>query len=167
MAMTLDEYIAWLEAAIERIDYGAAAAANAMAEYIADRIENDMLRRSVHAPGAYYKARPGAPPASASGTLAKSTFWIPAASSRGLRATAYAGNSARHAKLLEFGGCVLQPTSGKVMHWTDSRGSWYHARLPADEEFPAHPFLEPTIQEAIDDGSLLRVAIDAFIPYDP
>ena len=53
------------------------------------------------------------------------------------------------------------------MHWTDSRGSWYHPRLPADGDFPAHPFLGPTTQEAIDDGSLRQVAIDAFKPYDP
>jgi phage gpG-like protein len=166
MPVTLDEYIAWLEAAIGQMELGAAAMANAMAEYIADRVANDTLRRTAHAPGAYFKSRPGAPPASASGNLARSMFTTPAAS-RGVRATALVGNNAKYAKLLEHGGCVLKPTKRKVMHWTDSGGSWYHARLPADGEFPAHPFLEPTIQEAIDDGSLLRVAIDAFRPYDP
>ena len=136
-----------------------------MARYIAERVVNDTLQRMTHAPGAYYKARPGAPPATASGSLAKGMYWTPA--SGVLRATAYVGNSARHAKLLEFGGCVLKPTSGKVMHWTDTGGSWYHARLPATGEFPAHPFLAPTVQEAIDDGSLTAVAIAAFRPYDP
>jgi len=161
--MTLDEYLAWLDAAIDRMELGAPAMANAMAEYLADRVANDMLRRTVHSPGAYYKARPGAPPATASGALAKGMFTTSAMASRGTRATAWAGNSARHAKLLEFGGCVLRPTSGRVMHWRDSGGSWYHARLDA----PAHPFLEPAVQEAIDDGELTRVAIDAFRPYDP
>lgn len=165
--MTIDEYIAWLEQSIAKIDYGAAVAANAMAEYLAERIANDTLQRTTHAPGAYFKARPGAPPASASGNLAKSMYWTPAAASRGLRATAYVGNSAKYANLLEFGGCVLTPTSGKVMHWTDSGGSWYHARLPASGQFPAHPFIQPTVQEAIDDGSLRQVFIDAFRPYDP
>lgn len=165
MAMTLDEYIAWLERAIARMELGAPAMAKAMAEYIADRVATDTLTRTTHAPGAYHKAAPGAPPASASGNLAKSMFTTPA--SAGLRSTAVVGNNAKYAKLLEHGGCVLQPTSRKVMHWTDSGGSWYHARLPANEEFPAHPFLEPTIQEAIDDGSLQQVAIDAFRPYDP
>ena len=165
--MTIDEYIAWLEQSIAKIDYGAAAMANAMAEYLADRVANDTLRRTTHAPGAYYKARPGAPPASASGNLAKSMFTTPAPASPGLRATALVGNNARYAKLLEHGGCVLKPTSGKVMHWKDSEGSWYHPRLPATGEFPAHPFIQPTVQEAIDDGSLTRVAIEAFLPYDP
>jgi len=165
MAMSLDEYIVWLEAAIAQMEYGAPAMANAMAEYIAERVVNDTLTQTTHSPGAYFKSRPGAPPASASGRLAKSMFTTPA--SQGVRSTALVGNNAKYAKLLEYGGCVLQPTSGRVMHWTDSGGAWYHARLPARGEFPAHPFLEPTIQEAIDDGSLLRVAIDAFRPYDP
>ena len=103
----------------------------------------------------------GAPPSHASGSLAKGMYWVPASGE--LRATAYVGNSAQHASLLEFGGCVLRPTSGKVMHWTDSAGSWYHAALPA----PEHPFLGPTTEEAIDDGELERVAIDAFREYDP
>ena len=167
MPMTLQQYLAWLDAAIAKMELGAPAMANAMAEYLADRVANDTLRRTVHSPGAYHKARPGAPPATASGSLAKGMFTTSAAASSGVRATAWVGNSARHAKLLEHGGCVLKPTSGKVMHWKDSGGSWYHSRLPAGEDFPAHPFLEPTVQEAIDDGELTRVAIDAFIPYDP
>lgn len=165
--MSPEEYLDWLDRAIERMELGAAAMANAMAEYLADRTANDTLRRNTHAPGAYYKARPGSPPAYVSGTLSKSMFTTPSAASRGVRATAWVGNSARQAKLMEYGGCVLKPTSGSAMHWTDSKGSWYHARLPLTGEFPAHPFLEPTVQEAIDDGSLTRVAIDAFRPYDP
>ena len=159
--MTPEQNLALLIQIEARARLGAAAAATAMAKYIADRVVTDTLTQTTHAPGAYYKARPGAPPATASGSLAKGMYFTPA--SGGLRATAAAGNSARHAKLLEHGGCVLKPTSGKVMHWTDSGGSWFHAVLPA----PAHPFLEPTVQEAIDDGSLRQVAIDAFRPYDP
>jgi hypothetical protein len=49
------------------------------------------------------------------------------------------------------------------MHWTDSAGSWYHAQLPGLE----HPFLGPTTEEAIDNGTLRQIAIDAFRPYDP
>ena len=164
--MTPDENLAqWLQ--IEQTArLGAAAAAEAMAKYIADRTAYNTLRQNKHAPGMYHKARPGAPPASASGSLAKGMYWTPA--SGGLRSTSYVGNSAQHASLLEFGGCVLKPTSRKVMHWTDSAGSWYHAALPMDRsEQPEHPFLEPTTDEAIDDGELRQVAIDAFRDYDP
>lgn len=165
MSFTPEDNLAhWLQIE-QRARLGAQAAAEAMARYIAERTADDTLTRTHHSPGAYYKAAPGAPPASASGNLARSMYWTPA--SGGLRATAAAGNSARYAKLLEFGGCVLQPTSGKVMHWTDTGGSWYHARLPASGEYPAHPFIGPTTDEAIDDGTLRQVAIDAFTPYDP
>lgn len=158
--MTPEQNLAYLEAVLAKARLGASAAAAAMARYIAERVQNETLR-PVHAPGAYYKARPGAPPTSASGRLARGMYSTPA--SGGLRASAYAGNTAEHAKLLEFGGCVLKPTSHKVMHWTDSGGSWFHAQLPA----PAHPFLGPTTEDAIDDGELRRVAIDAFREYDP
>jgi hypothetical protein len=32
---------------------------------------------------------------------------------------------------------------------------------------PEHPFLGPTTDDAIDDGELRRVAIEAFREYDP
>ena len=161
MAITPEENLALLIQIEARARLGAAAAAAAMAKYIAERVANETLTRNSHAPGAYYKARPGAPPSSASGRLAKGMYYRPA--SGGLVATAIAGNDAEHAKLLEFGGCVLKPTSGKVMHWTDSGGSWFHAILPGKE----HPFLGPTTEEATDDGELHQVAIDAFREYDP
>jgi hypothetical protein len=163
--MTPQENIALLKQIRARARLGAAAAAEAMARYIADRTANDTLRRTTHGPGMYHKAAPGAPPAYASGSLAKGMYWTPA--SGGLRATAYVGNSARHARLMEFGGCVLKPTSEPVMKWHDSRGWWSHHQLPLSGDFPAHPFLQPTVQEAIDDGTLRQVAIDAFRPYDP
>ena len=49
---------------------GAAAAAEAMAKYIRDRVRNDTLQRSYHAPGAFNRQKPGRPPARASGALA-------------------------------------------------------------------------------------------------
>jgi hypothetical protein len=161
--VTLPEYIAWLERAIDRMELGAPAMANAMARYLAERTADDTLRQNTHAPGAYYRARAGAPPAYVSGSLAKGMFVTEAPASAGVRATAIVGNEARHARLLEFGGCVLQPTHGEVMSWSDTGGAWRHRALPA----PAHPFLRPTAEDAAGDGSLTQVAIDAFRPYDP
>jgi len=165
--VTPEENIGYLEAILARARLGAAATAEAMARYIAERVVDDTLTQTTHAPGAYHKARPGAPPATASGSLAKGMYWTPA--SGGLRATAYVGNTARHARLLEFGGCVLRPSGGKTMKWKDTgrEAHWHHAVLPVDGEFPAHPFLGPTTDEAIDDGELQRVAVEAFREYDP
>ena len=164
--MTPEENIGYLEAILARARLGAAATAEAMARYVADRAATDTLTQNKHAPGAFHRARPGAPPASASGSLAKGMYWTPASGE--LRASAYVGNRERHASLLEFGGCVLRPTTRKVMHWTDSGGSWYHRLLPMDrDDQPEHPFLGPTTDEAVDDGELRRVAIEAFRDYDP
>lgn len=160
--MTPEQYLAWLEAVEAKARLGARPTAEAMARHVAERIRDDTLRRRKHAPGAYYKAKPGEPPSYASGKFADSIYSTPA--SGDLRATAYAGSGDKRAKLFEFGGCVLKPTSRSVMHWTDSGGSWYHAELRVDV---AHPWLRPTVEETIDDGSLRQAAIDAFRPYDP
>jgi hypothetical protein len=167
MSISFEENIRDLERFIRRAEQGAAAVADAMARYIAERTANDTLRRNTHAPGTYYKARPGAPPAYVTGSLARGMYWTPA--SGGLRATAWVGNNAKHARLQEFGGCVLTPDSGKTMKWKDTGRDrpWHHRRLPVDGEFPAHPFLGPTTDEAIDDGELRRIAIEAGRPYDP
>jgi hypothetical protein len=163
--MTLDESADWWEAAAERARLGANAMADAMAEYLARRISQDTLRRRRHAPGQYYKAKPGDPPASATGKLADSMTWEPV--SRGLRASAIVTSDDKRAGLFEFGGCVLTERSAPVMKWKDSGGWWSHHRLPLSGTWPEHPFVGPTVQEAIDDGSLTRVAVEAFKPFDP
>jgi hypothetical protein len=165
MAMTPREYLAWLEAAIERASRGAPAMADAMARHIAERAAQDTLTRTRLAPGTYHKARPGAPPAMMSGTLAKNMFTEPA--SAGLRSSAIVGNRDKRARLFEYGGCVLTPAGKDPMKWHDTGGWWSHRRLPLTGEFPEHPFLRPTVEDVIADGSLTRVAIDAFRPYDP
>lgn len=143
-----------------RARLGAAAAANAMARYIAERTKNETLTRKSHGPGAYYKAKRGEPPSSASGSLANSMYWLPAA--QGLRTSAYAGNEARHARVLEFG-CVLRPTSGKHLGWKDTGGIWRHRSVTVTP----HPYLSTTTDEAIRDGGLRQAAIEGFRPYDP
>lgn len=145
---------------------GAQAAANAMARYLAGRTADDTLKRTSHGPGEYWKAAPGAPPAWVTGRLAGNMFWRPAF--RGALATAEVGNRDPRAAMFEFGCHPVRPVRMKVMHWTDSGGSWYHAVLPADgSDFPAHPFLEPTVEEAVRDGSLEKTALDAFRDFDP
>lgn len=149
------------------IPAGARAGAEAMARYLAERAAQDTLQRASHGVGQYWKAAPGAPPASASGNLAASMFWTRATGAGG-NAEAFVGNSAPYASMLEFGCHNVTPTHMKVMHWVDSGGSWYHARLPADgSDMPAHPFMGPTADEAIQDGELRQAGLDAFRPYDP
>ena len=165
MAITPEANVAYLEGVEALARQGAVAAANAMAKYIAERVALDTLTQNKHAPGAYHRARPGAPPSTASGKLAKGMFHTPASGE--LRASAIVGNEDKRARNLEFGGCVLRPTRAKFMHWVDSGGSWFHRVLPMDGERHEHPFLGPTTDEAIDDGDLRDIAIAAFREYDP
>jgi hypothetical protein len=139
---------------------GAAAAATAAAKYLMERTRDRTLRRRSHGPGQYYRSPRGDPPAFASGKLARSMFYRAAYGN--LTATAAFGNTSDYGRVLEYG-CVLQPTTRKFMHWVDSAGSWYHTYL----EVPPHPYVGRTTDEAIDDGELQRVILEAFGPYDP
>ena len=159
--------IAYLKGVEAHARQGAPAVADAMAKYIAERTALDTLTRKRLSPGMYHVARPGDPPAMMSGKLADAMFTEPA--SGGLRASALAGNDDKRARLFEFGGCVLKSDKG-MLKWRDTGrpgnpgGFWSHWFLRVDVE---HPFLGPTTDEAIDDGDLRRVAIEAFRRFDP
>lgn len=161
MAVSPEENIEIWRAIAAKSREGAAPTATAMAKYIAERTAKETLTRTSHPAGSWYRQRPGEPPAQASGNLAKSMFYTPAHRG-GMRATAYIGNSAEYSRILEYG-CVIVPSSKMFSHWVDSGGSWYHQFLI----MPPHPYLEPTVDEAISDGSLTDAAVEGFRPYDP
>lgn len=145
-------------------EHGAIAAANAGAEYIKQRIQEDTLMRSQHPPGAWHETRDGDPPAVASGNLIRSTYFKPAFGDWA-RASAAVGNSADYARITEHG-CEIEPTSKEYMHWKDSGApvsGWYHRFL----ENKGHPFIRPTMDESMEDGELHRVMIEEFRRYDP
>jgi hypothetical protein len=159
---TPEENLAYLEAVATTARRGSAAAATAMARYISDRAANRTLARASHSEGSWHRTKGGEPPARGSGKLAKGMIYVPASQGTVERATAYVKNTVNYSRILEFG-CVIQPTSKKFLHWVDSGGSWYHTFLIS----PPHPFVEPTTDEAIDDGDLQDEAVEAFIEYDP
>jgi hypothetical protein len=161
VAISPEANVAYLEAVLAKANLGAQAAAQAMADYIADRVANETLTQRINPPGTYYKARPGEPPSYGSGALADSMYSTPA--SGGLRSSAEAGSTDRRAHVFEFGSCILQPKRGKLMGWKDSGGVWRHRTVIMQE----HPFLEPTTDDAIDEGELHRIALEAFREYDP
>lgn len=161
MGISPEANVAYLEAVLAKAKQGAPAVAEAMARYIADRVANETLTRRINPPGTYYKARPGEPPSYGSGALADSMYHTPA--SGGLRASALAGSTDRRAHVFEFGSCLLRPARRKLMGWKDTGGVWRHRFVRMEE----HPFLEPTTEDAIDDGELHRIAVEAFREYDP
>lgn len=160
MAVTPEQNIEYLRYLLNLVMGGAEATANAMAEYIRWRVAEITLRTYFHAPGEWYGARPGEPPAYASGALARSMYVIPAYG--GLRATATVQTDLDYSRILEFG-CVVTPKDKKFMHWVDSRGSWYHPMLVV----PEHPYLSRTTDDSIYDESLQEEAIEIFREFDP
>jgi len=143
---------------------GVAPTATAMAKHIAERAQKVTLARTKKPSGAWHRARPGEPPALGTGKLRDAMYYKPA--HRGsLRAFAWVGNDADYSRIMEFG-CVVSAENKEKLHWKDSGSpikGWFHQRL----ENPPHPFLSPTTEEAVDDGSLRQAAIDEFRKYDP
>jgi len=144
----------------ERARLGAEAGANAGVEYLMERSRRDTLMRSQHPSGSWHHTKGGEPPAIGSGNLIR-TMYVNRATGE-LIAEASWGNSSDYGRILEFG-CRIVPTSRKFMHWEDSGGSWYHKWL----DVPPHPYISTTTEEAIDDGELSDVMVEAFREYDP
>ena len=144
---------------MQRSRLGPKAGADAMAAYLKWRTAEITLRQTIHPPGAYNQQKAGEPPSYGSGTLARSMYV--ARAYQGIRATALIGNKAPYSRISEWG-CVIEG-SDRMLSWADSAGRWRHWSLV----HPEHPFLEPTVDESIDDGSLQEVGIAAFEEYDP
>lgn len=132
------------------------AAADAMARGAVRQISDVTLRRLQHPPGLFWRAPRGVAPAYASGRLARSVRATPAVGGGG-KAVAWAGAYARYAALQEEGGRTWPRTSA-YMHWVNSRGSWYKKLV----KVPAHPYFEPTVESMEINGTLSRLAADAF-----
>ena len=158
---SFEDNVKWWEDVVALAYKGAAPTVTAMANYIAYRTANDMLARSSHGSGAYHRTRPFDPPARSTGNLARGMYFVPAYGD-GPAKTAWIGNRVDYSRILEYG-CKILPVNNEFLHWTDSGGSWFHNFL----ESPPHPFLEPTIEESLDDGSLQDVEIETWREYDP
>jgi phage gpG-like protein len=154
--MNLDDLPAYLQRLRDAAASAVVPAANALAEGVRDRMVNVTLRETTHPPGVFWKAVMDRPPAYASGNLARSIRVTPAFGA--VRASAGVGASARYAALQEWGGRTW-PNSAEYMHWRNPRPWWKKIVT-----VPEHPFFRPTVEGMIRDGSLNRLAADAF--YD-
>lgn len=154
--MRVRELSAYLQGFKNRVASAAGPSATEMANAVKDRMVNDTLRRSQHAPGVFWKAVEGLPPAYASGRLAGSVFVEP--SSGFIFAKANVGVSAKYASIQEWGGWT-EPNHGEFMHWRNPR-PWYRKHV----DIPEHPYFRPTVERMIRDGSLSKAAANAF--YD-
>ncbi len=130
--MSPEENVAFFEAIKAQVSTAAPPAVDGMTETFEDAVGRT-LRLSAHAPmpagpphsipfGIFHKATPGAPPAYATGDLARSVIRTPA--SGGITASALVGATAIYAALQEWGGSTWPSRSG-YMHWQNTAGAWW------------------------------------------
>ena len=162
--MSPEENLAYFQAIADQVP-----AANQDANTrMSSRFSGDVsrtLRMTVHAPmpagpphdipfGIFYPAVKGAPPAYATGNLARSMVRTPA--SAGLVSRAMVGNTAVYANVQEEG-ATLFPNSA-YLHWVNHRGSYFMRSVTVTE----HPYFRRTLRFDIANGSLTEAAMKGF-----
>ena len=163
--MSPEENLALFKAIRDQAATAAAPAVDGMAGTFEDAVGRT-LRLSAHAPmpagaphsipfGIFHKAAPGAPPAYATGDLARSVMRTPA--SGGITASALVGATAVYAALQEWGG-ETWPSRSAYMHWVNTAGPWWKKRVTV----PEHPYFRPTVDRTVADGSLSAAAAKGF-----
>lgn len=155
--MTPEENVAYWKTLLGTVADSASDVANAMASTFSDRVRNATLKETAHPVGEFYKAPAGRPPAYVTGNLARSIIRTPAFG--GIRATGTVGAFARYAAIQEFGGFTWGDHG--FMHWRNSAGEWFMRTVYV----PEHPYMRPTLEAVIRDGSLVGSAIDAFMVH--
>lgn len=164
MAISVEENIALLKAIRDEASTAAVPAVGAMAGKFEDDVGRT-LRMTFHAPmpagpphsipfGIFYPAAAGAPPAFATGNLARSMMRTPA--SGGLVASAMVGNTAVYSAVQEWGS-TLYPNSA-WLHWRNTHGSWFMRSVTV----PEHPYFRRTLRFDLANGSLTEAAMKAF-----
>ena len=166
--MSPEENLAFWKAVRDQSTTAAQPAANGMTGTFEDAVQRT-LKLSAHAPmpagpphsipfGIFHKAAPGAPPAYATGNLSRSIMRT--AASGGLVSSALVGATAIYAALQEWGG-ETWPNRSAYMHWVNTAGPWWKKRVTV----PEHPYMRPTVDRTVADGSLGRAARDAFAAH--
>jgi phage gpG-like protein len=156
--MTPEENVAFLGLLSGTVAGSASDIADGMAGVFQSRVQWETLRETSHGVGEFWKATRDRPPAYASGNLARSI--VRTAAFGGIRASATVGATAKYAAIQEYGGWTW-PSNHKFMHWVNSGGSWFMKTV----YIPEHPYMRPTVEAVIRDGSLQRAAIDAFMEH--
>lgn len=152
--MTPEENVAYLGRVKDLAATAAAPAATMMGRTMQAAVRR-VLSRTAHAPGLYWEAPRGQPPAFVTGNLYAQTFNTPA---YGLvEATSVVGNTAIYAGIQEFGGATW-PNRSAYMHWVNSRGPWWKKRVYV----PEHSYFGPALREIIGNGTLQGGAMQAF-----
>lgn len=154
--MTPNEDLKYFKSLQTAVSRSPKSIAKTMADTFTKRVRNDTLKQSFHPPGAFYRAPIGRPPAYASGALSRS---VRASAAVGGATFAYANVNvySQYGALQEWGGFTWG--NHGLMRWTNDAGKWFMN----DVRIPEHPYMRPTLEAVIRDGSLQRSAIDSFL----
>lgn len=114
------------------------------------------LRRTAHPFGTKTDSAPGQPPAYVLGALSRSVAAVPGSSS-GMNATAFVAPHTIYARIQELGGHI-RPVRAKYLRWTEDGAVHFSKHV----YLPPRPYMRPTTERMVADGSLTRAGMDAF-----
>jgi hypothetical protein len=156
--VTPEENVKYWETLLGTAAKAASDVSSAMAKTMQERVQNVELRKISHSPGMFWKAFPGQPPAYVTGNLARSiqhTVALPF----GTVAISSVFTDSIYGGIQEFGGYTWG--NHGMMHWRNSRGSWWMKSVLV----PEHPYFRPALEAITRDGSLQGSAISAFMKH--
>lgn len=137
--------VAEFDAALQRLKVEANRAcqrgANNAAKLVASETKKK-LTTTTHPKGTPTPSRPGEPPSLVTGTLRRSVVIVPAVPLGGTAWMAQVGPTAAYARIQELGG---------KLGYNPRHGMWRHG---LEGSLPARPYLVPTVEKLIADGSL-------------
>lgn len=157
MAISPEELPGLLRGIRDRAAQAAPVAVMGMADAYQERVTRVTLRRYSHSYGTKTDSPPGQPPAWVLGALARSVTSVLGRSS-GTHATARVRPNTIYARLQELGG-VVRPHGHPFLRFRGLDGEWVYKR---SVRVPPRPYMRPTTETMIADGSLTRAAAEAF-----
>lgn len=164
--MTPEENVALLKAIRDKVATAAPGCAMALGRtHERHMVDVTLVESGAHAPVTQTPAAPGAPPAVMTGTLRRSVTVVRGVST-GTFASTIVGPHTVYAKTQEFGG--IHHGSPLMWLWVKYIGPAEVRRrnwLRTVVNIPARPYLRPSRDAVIADGSAVRAANAAFVAH--
>jgi hypothetical protein len=153
--MTPAQLPAFLKVVRDKAATTAPGVSHAMSDTFMDHLVHVTLRQTMHAPFTETPSPPGRPPAWVTGRLAGSVTITPGVQS-GIRATNSVGPHIFYASVQEFGG-DMEARHRQFMRFLKD-GEHFAKRV----HVPKRPYMEPALEDVIQDGTLQSSAIGSF-----
>jgi hypothetical protein len=156
VAISPDELPGVLAELRDRVARSAPPVAMETGEMYRRRVSRVTLRRYSHSYGTSTDSPPGQPPAWVLGALARSVTAVMGAAS-GITATVRVAPHTIYARIQELGG-VVTARRARYLRFSQNGNVIYSRRV----ELPPRPYMRPTTEDCIEDGSFTRTAAETF-----